>query len=304
MSILSQRVKWLYRFSGSRELTLILFLNLAVVLILKTLVKTTDIQLGWMGRALFGVLGLNLLLCTVQRINGLSKTVIILHLGTITVMAGAVISAFGYVATVNIYEGTSVDAAYRWDLKRAEPLGFNLMVKEIQIEYYPIPIRVGVRRGPEKVGLFELKTGESFKLNGYIVRADSMEFPSENLLLSVFAGDTVVGSTDTSGMKNLPQNFPYDFVLVAFKNPRLDQVRVDLRILQDSKTVAEGITEINSPLTWGKHGFFNTSVNIDRFGIRYAGIQITNDPGKPYVYTGFAIIGIGSLMYFLRKVYE
>lgn len=302
MSILSQWLARFSRFLATRELSLILFALLCLVLVPGTFMEREDIEIGWAGRTILGIMGLNLILCTLQRIKTLSKAVIVLHLGIIMVLAGTVVSSLGFVATVNIYEGTSVNKAYRWDVKKDMPLGFDLLVKKMHVEYYPIPIRVGVLKGTEKVGLFELKTKESFDLEGYTVKADSMEFPSETLMLSVDAGGRYIGSADTSGKRNLPEDFPYDFVLVAFQNPHLKRVWVDVLLSKGSQVIAEGISEINGPLTWGKYSFYNTNIDIDNFGNKFAGIQITNDPGKPYVYLGFAVIGLGSVMYLLRRL--
>ena len=278
---------------------------LCLVLIPRTFRKAepADMYAGALLGALLGCLGLNLALCTVLRIKTLSRPVLIIHLGTVLTLAGGVISSFGYVATVNVYEGATVNTAYRWDFEKDMPLGVDLTVKKINIEYYPIPVKVGVLRGTEKFALFVLKTGEGFSLGPYTVKADAMGFPSENLMLSVFLGESLVGTADTEGARNLPSDFPYDFKLVAFKDPRIKRAWLDVVLSKGSEVVAEGTSETNGPLIWEKLNFYNTLLDTDRYGLRYAGIQITNDPGKPFVYFGFAVIGLGSGMYFLRKVY-
>lgn len=300
MSLFLKRFEWFYQYLASKKLTLILFLLLCVFLIPGTFVKKTGYTLGIPGTVIFGFLGLNLILCTVQRMKTLSMAVIVIHLGTLLTFTGVVISSFGYVATVNIYEGTSVDTVYRWDLEKDAPLGVDLKVKKVNVTYYPIPIKVGVLRGAEKVGLFLLKTGESFNLEGYDVRADSMEFPDENLKLTVFKENSLIGTAETAGTNNLPEDFPFEFRLVAYQDPHLMRAWVDLVISQGPEVLAEGTSEVNAPLSWDQLSFHHTAINADSFGNPYAGIQITYDPGLPYVYSGFVVLAIGSIMYMLR----
>jgi hypothetical protein len=303
VSTANKKFEGLFRFLASKELAAGLLLVLCAVLIPRTLKETEDITVGVLPRILFGCLATNLFLCTVRRIRSFSKAVLVIHIGVVVTLAGAVISSFGYVATANVYEGSSVDAAYRWDVKREMPLGFDLTVKKIHLQYYPVPVKVGVLRGTEKFALFVLKTGESFSLDPYTVKAEAMEFPSEKLSLSVFLGGRLVGTADTEGTRNLPPDFPYDFKLVAFKNPALKSEWVDMMVSNGSGVLRQGTSGVNSPLTWEKLNFYNISADADRYGMRFAGIQITYDPGKPFVYWGFAVIGLGSGMYFVRKVY-
>jgi hypothetical protein len=248
-------------------------------------------------------MGLNLTLCTAQRLRSLPRPVLVVHLGAVLTLGGAMLSSFGFIATVNIYEGTAVDSAYRWDLEHDVPLGFTLAVKRIETEYHPIPVKVGVLKDREKIGLFELKTGKSLELNGYTVKAESLAVPEENLRLSVFQAGRLIGSCDTDGARALPVDFPYDFRLVAYKNPSYKRVGVDLAVSRGSQVVAEGITEVNSPFEWKGLYFYHTNIERDEYGNAYAGIQIVRDPGKPVVFIGFAVILTGSLLWVLRKFY-
>jgi hypothetical protein len=302
VSRLSKGAEWFYHFLGSKKLAASLLLLLCVILIPRTFTETTDISLSTVPSVILGLMGLNLMLCTAQRLKTLSHPVLIMHIGAILVLGGAVISSFGFVATVNVYEGTSVESVYRWDLKKEMPLEVNLRVNKIHMEYYPMPVKVGVLRGEDKAGLFQLKTGNSFQLDKYTVRADSMEFPSENLRLTIKEGDQVLGTAETNGERSLPEDFPYDFKLVAYKDPSLKRAWVDLTLSKDSQVIAEGSSEVNDPLTWGKTSFHMVKVDADKFGLRFVGIQITNDPGKPYVYMGFAVLGLGSALYLRKKI--
>jgi hypothetical protein len=304
VSGLSKRFEWVYRFLSSKKLTLVLFLVLGLFLIPRTFTEAKEISLGIPGSIIFGLMSLNLILCTVQRIRSLAKPVIVIHTGILVTFAGVVISTFGYIATINIYEDSSMDTVYRWDKEKDMPLGVDLKVKNIHLTYYPFPVKVGVLRGEEKVGLFELKTGASFPLENFEIKVESLDLPSKNLRVSVLNEGHSIGSAETDGTSDLPADFPYDFKLVAYQDSPLRRAWVDLEISKDEQILAKGTSEVNSPLTWGKINFHFTKLDYDPYGNPYAGIQITYDPGLPYVYAGFIFLGIGCLMYLRKRLYK
>ena len=255
-----------------------------------------------LSRAIAGCMGLNLVLCTMRRLRTLPRPVLILHLGALLTIAGAMISSLGFVATVNIYEGSSIDTVYRWDLDKDLPLGVTLGVKRIGIEYYPVPVKIGVLKGRDKAGLYELKTGQRFTIDSYTVKVDSLDPVSEDLWLSVFQGGRLIGSLDTDGLQSVSPALPYDFKLVAYQKPAFKRVVVDLALSRGAGVEAEGTTEINSPFEWNGLSFYHTAVEWDEYGNLYVGMQIVKDPGKPVVYAGFIIIIIGSLLWVSRKL--
>src|SRR4030042_6597186 len=105
---LPERLKWVYHFLASKGLALSLFGILCLILIPWTLSEETSIYLGKILRGILGLIGLNLLFCTLLRIKTLSKPILIMHLGTIFTLFGTVIGFLGFLATVNIYESTTV----------------------------------------------------------------------------------------------------------------------------------------------------------------------------------------------------
>lgn len=302
--VIPERMKKVVAYLASTELAVILFLAISLLAIPGTFSTERTVYSSPLFLSLLGLFGLNLALCSVRRYKSVSRPVLILHVGVLLTLFGCILTSFGFVATVNVYEGTSVDRVYRWDQKRDAPLGVGLAVRKINREFYPMPVKIGVLKGKEKAGLYTLKTGESFRLAGYRVRVGELEYPSENITFSVYENDHLIGSASSSGASHLPADFPYGFKLVAFKTPILKRIWVDLMLTRNSRKIAEGISEVNNPFRWGGLYFYNTAVNTDRSGGQYAGIQIVRDPGRPFVFAGFAVVGLGAILSLAGRIFQ
>ena len=302
--IFAERIKRTIKFLASTELAVALFLIISLAAIPGTFSENRTIYSSPPFLTLLGLFGMNLILCTQRRFATISKPVLVLHGGVIVTLAGCILASFGFVATVNLYEGTSVDHVYRWDRETDAPLGADMLLKKINWEFYPMPVKIGVLRGQNKEKLFELKTGQSFDFNEYRVAVGPVEFNSENLKLSVFDKGKFIGSFNTlSGSTDLPADFPYSFKLVAYKTPKLKRQWVDLMLRDTSGFVAEGTAEVNGPFQWRGLYFFNTQVERDPNGVPYAGIQIVQDPGRWLVFSGMAIVAMGAIMATFRRWY-
>lgn len=302
--IFVERWKKVKSFFASTELAVALFLVISIVAIPGTFSDDRTIYSSPLFLSLLGLFGVNLVLCTMRRFKTISKPVLVLHIGVLVTLAGCILASFGFVATVNMYEGSTVDHVYRWDQKKDFPLGMEMALKKINWEFYPMPVKIGVLRGQNKENLFELKTGQSFDLQQYRVVVGPVEFNSENLKLTVFEKDQVIGVFNTlSGLTDLPADFPYSFKLVAFKTPKLKKQWVDLMLKDASGVAAEGTAQVNGPFQWGGLYFFNTLVDRDPDGLPYAGIQIVRDPGRWLVFSGMVMVAIGAFMATFRRWY-
>ncbi len=185
---LLNKIDDIYRLLASKKFALYLFIGLSIVLVPKTFVSQPITYLDWTMRVVLGLLLVNLLLCTIQRFKALRKATLLIHIGTIVTIAGGLISGLGYVATINIHEGSTVDTVFRWDIEKDINLGFDLKIKEIKREFYPIPVKVGVLNKGEKDSLQMVKTGESFQWKEFKVLVDSLDFEQQELFLKVFVG--------------------------------------------------------------------------------------------------------------------
>ncbi len=281
---------------------LILFGILGVFSLLGTLPGFDVIYHQPFFRILLGLLGFCTLACTLRKRKSVAWHVFVIHSGVILTLAGGMFSWLGFVATVNAYEGEVVERFFRWDVESEQPLGFTMTVTRINSEYYPVPVKVGVLRGAEKKDLFILKTGESFNLDQYRVLVDSYDPAASKLLLTVYSQGQAIGTADTEDKASLPENFPFSFKLVAFQNPILKRMWVDLRLAANGQTLLEGTSEVNNPLQWNGLSFFHTQISTDPDGRRYAGIQIVKDPGRPLVFAGLIITSLGGILAFSRRV--
>lgn len=292
----------LYRFLGSKKIALYLFIGLAFILIPNTILAEPNFYLDIAMRLVVGLLAINLSLCTIQRFKSLRKATLFIHIGIIITMAGSLISGLGYVATINIHEGSSTDTVFRWDMEQDIPLGFDLQIKKIRRQFYPIHVKVGVLNQGEKDGLFTLQTGESFVWQDMKVLVDSLDPDKKSLLLKVFdKQDQLLGMYDTEGASSLPASFPLEFKLVAYRDPVLKKVGAEIAIAKDQQVIAEGYTEVNGPFYWNGLKFHFTNYAIDELGFPYVGLQIVRDPGVKFVYLGFIIICLGCLLHLQRS---
>ena len=140
-----------FRFLTSTELALFLFLGIAVVSIPGTLAKKSVLYSSPYFVGLLAAFGCNLALCTISRFRTIDRAVLVVHVGVLVVLLGCVVKPFGFVATVNTYEKNLVKEFFRWDLDRDVDLGFSVVVRKIHKEFYPMPIKIGIRKNGLRV---------------------------------------------------------------------------------------------------------------------------------------------------------
>lgn len=295
-------MKNIFHFLASKQLTLTLFIGLVLLLVPTTFLENPLPALTILVRFLLLLLANNILFCTFQRLRQLKKSTLIIHVGTLIIMAGSLTSSFlGSIATINIHEGNSSDSAYRWDQGQDLPLGFTLHIQKIHTEYYPIAIKIGALRDNKKVKLFELNTGDVFELGSFQILADTVDPANENLRCSIYKETEKIGTYNTKEQPETLPGFPYTLQLVAYKTPVIKKVWVDLTLQNGDTVLAEGSSAVNAPFIWKGLRFFHTENGIDLYGLPYAGIQIVRDPGVLYVYIGFWIVCAGLFLTLLQS---
>jgi len=138
----------------------------------------------------------NLIICTIHRWRRLAMSVLVVHLGVLLTIAGFMLRELtGTVATINVYEGESARKFYLPYSDVDIDLGFSLLLRAIHKEYYPVPVKIGVLKGSEKIGLHTLNTGEEFKLEQYRVVVERFNPLNRSVHLSVYGGRQFLGTT-------------------------------------------------------------------------------------------------------------
>ena len=134
---------------------------------------------------ILALIGLNLAVCSLYRLKSLRTSTLIIHLGVLIILVGGLINLLGFVATINIYEGNSTDQVYRWDIEKDVNLGFDLRVAGINLDFYPIGVKIGVLKKGRKAGLVASHTGDSFVFEKYQIQIVSLNQQTKDLELAV-----------------------------------------------------------------------------------------------------------------------
>lgn len=289
--------------AGSRQLALLIFFCFSLALIPFTLGNFPAAQ-EIMTTIFTGLVALNLSCCTLLRVASLSRPTLAIHLGVLVTIAGSLLgSILGHVATINIHEGRDSSFAYRWDLEADTDLGFDLLINKIRVEYYPVAVKVGILKGNDKISLETLRTGDSFSLDNFRISVDRLDVAARSLELGVCTADgQALGRYHTGIDSGQLPGLPYTFILVAYQDPVVKKIWVDLELRRGDEILAKGPAAVNQPLEWNGLRFYNTKTGHDEYGAPYAGIQIVKDPGVPLVYAGFLIIVAGLLGHLARMV--
>ena len=271
---------------------------LALVLIPTTVIKGPLFMAC--GRLLIGGLAIHLVLCTARHWRRLAWCVRLIHAGVLIILIGTLWGRAGFVATINSYEGDAISSAFRWDRQEDTALGFTLVVKKIDRDYYPVPIRVGVIIDGQATTLYERRSGEGFNHAGF--RVDLLDFDPRGPALHLAVTDLDGVRKEQTATREIPVGQPgLVCQLVAFQTPVVKRSWVDLEISSGDSIPFVGQAEVNHPLHWQGLRFYHTATNVDPSGRAYAGIQIVNDQGIPLVYLGFLIVSLGNGLLLYRK---
>ena len=220
----------------------------------------------------------------------------VLHLAIITIMAGALAGALGFVGTANLYVTHQVDSIFDWDTQAQRPLDFSFRLDHFAPTYYPIDLQIAII-DPQSRQLLQTITsreGETVAAgNGLVLRVLRFYPEDEHLLLFVERNGAPLGEYHAlSGQRDWPGN-PDPGVLIkpaAFRDPIVKQLSSTVTILEGAREIRRAVIEVNSPLVHRGVAIYQTAYARDKNGFWYCGFQFSRDPGEPLVWGGCIVL--------------
>lgn len=219
-------------------------------------------------------------------------SVVGVHLSVLLIMAGALIGSLGFVATLNIYSGTSSSQFFDWAAQQDRPIGFTFRLDHFEPRYYPIELKFAVidpttgEAREEIVGT----VGETVSVPtlGLEAKIEKFDPIAQRLELMLSRNGRDPERYFAKGGERDPSNTVEGHVLypIAFRDPMLRQYYSEVSILEQGRVVHQGVIQINHPLKYRGVWVYQTAFNADEEGRLYAGFQFVKDPGANLVWGG------------------
>lgn len=250
--------------------------------------------------------------------------VIILHLGIIVVMFGAMVGYFwGFNGFINLLaaEGYSDNVAVLPDGKLT-PIGFDIACDNFTVEYYDNSTRakaytsvLSVIENGKKVKTATVDVNHPFKYKNIV-------FYQTNFGIYRGKGSKVLLDVETKdGSKEFKENFESLFNIQGGYTAKITDFAPDLAVNEDGKIYSASkemlnpavLIEIydndkpalrawilkNSPMS-GDFQDLGFKIQFkDLEGTAYTGLSVKKDPGTPFIYIGFLLVVIGVLLTYL-----
>jgi len=235
------------------------------------------------------------------------------HASILLIIVGAFIGSLGYTATVNVYEDGYVDEVYNWNERKDVPLGIRLIVDRVSLQYYPVQVKVAVRRRStgEDLGSYEVMEGGEAAVagTGITLVPEEANFATGGVSLRVFEDGRLKGLYNTSYSDGGPMApIGMDLLILSeghgTRMPK--SLAATVRLQREGRMLKQGIIMVNDPMSFEGKKIYITAVDSDKNGRTFVGFQITRDPGVPVVWVGFGLLLAGltlSFTVFHRRVW-
>jgi hypothetical protein len=282
-----------------------------------------DIFHGALFATLLCLVGVSVALCTWHRlplINALSArfpgsprrrwtvlTDAAMHLSLLAVLiAAAAESLFGFVGTKNIPVGVPEALVFDWRSGRDVPLGFEIVVEDLEKTYFPALAKIGVTEtvAAKRLGLLTVREGAGTELGGgSLALQDLLYDPASSSLEMVALQD---GRPDKVRFSTVPGEAshvvagPYELTLVAWRRD-LREVLGRVAIRERGQDVQRDLLRVNGRMRHRGWNLYLTGWGRDEFGNDFAGIQVTRDPGAALFWIGSVLFSVCLPIFFILR---
>ncbi len=217
----------------------------------------------------------------------------LVHMAPLAIALGAFWgSVGGFVATENVYAGSSFNTVYEWVQKRDYSLPFTITVHERRISYFPGELKLKALAGSGEPVEFLVKVGEEAAIEGTGSSALIEDFNPDNGNLSYYILENGIKKGPFS--KGREEGAPIRVRPVAFKGFDVKRVEAPVEVSDAAGNVVKSWTlAVNEPLFHDGYKIFLTAWGQDDAGNPTVGLQITRDPGEALVWVGSTVLAIG-----------
>jgi cytochrome c biogenesis protein ResB len=346
MRIKNLRNKRIWRFFCSVKLALILLALIALTSIIGTLIPQGlqpsgyiqkygrnlytlfdnlgffDIYHCWWFVCLLSLFGLNLLICSLDRLRFSRRTAgfTITHFSLILILLGALISAlFSQKGFIGLYEGQTKDAF----LIRDKPykLDFKLSLERFSLERYESKVhRITVYiKDKRKKRTYPVSLGDEYRIGGtdysfVVIRYIPDFFIDQN---GAFRSRSELPNNPALLVKiDHPQGTEERWVFARFASHsfakdenirfiyswenRIKDYKSQVKIIEKGKPVLTKIIRVNHPLKYKGYTLYQSTYDSDR--LNWTGLQVVKDPGVGWVFVGFVFLNIGLVVTYSVKL--
>lgn len=280
----------------------------------------TDLYHAWWFILLLSLFGLNLLVCTLNRIRVHKSSVglVVTHVSILIILAGAIIGALlGERGFMSLYEG---EARYSFATdKGIRKLDFKIYLDDFILEWYnKHQITAVVKsQGIKKVFLAEM--GKKYPVEGtdlavqilryfpdfYLkgkkpaTRSDVPNNPA--VLVRIYENKRAV--EDRLVFEKFPgalEGKDKDIELLYKWQGQIKDFKSKLKVIDGAKLVRTATIEVNHPLKFKGYTFYQSRYDPEQ--LNWTGLEVVKDPSVPFVYAGFVLLNIGIILVFYSKI--
>lgn len=269
--------------------------------------------------SLLTLLGINLIICTLNRINLKKITLIIMHLSLVVILTGSLLSLIsGEKGTIGLHEG-ELTSRFISQGKQKE-LGFTVKLERFTVEYYDIETHsiVVYVDGNQKMQLCDMKIGEYCPVKNSSYNLQLIDFYPDFYLQkgkpasktnnpdnpAVLVKITKDKSEETRWLLSKFPNFAEaaefkDILTVYDFQAPVKEYKSEIAILEKGKEIKKADLKVNRPLTHKGYSLYQSDYNPD--DLTWSGLKVKKDPAITIVYFGFIVLNLSVILNFYRK---